>query len=75
MSKKLTIIGSGAWGTALASVLENNFDKTVIWSYLQDEAEDINAHKKNTVYLPGVDLYKVEAKTSLPEAVKGSTLL
>lgn len=68
--KKLTILGSGAWGTALASVLGRNFPQTVVWSYLAQEAQDINDHQMNSKYLDGVILHNVKATTSLEEAMK-----
>jgi glycerol-3-phosphate dehydrogenase (NAD(P)+) len=73
--KKLTILGSGAWGTALASVLGRNFPETVVWSYLAQEAQDINDHHMNSKYLGGVVLKNVKATTSIEEAMKDADIV
>jgi len=72
---QLTILGSGAWGTALASVLENQFDKTVIWSYIEQEADEINAKHASSRYLPHVVLKHVRAVTSLKNALTGADII
>jgi glycerol-3-phosphate dehydrogenase (NAD(P)+) len=73
--KKLTILGAGAWGSALAAVLGKNFDTTFIWSYLEDEANDINKNKVNSNYLPGVLLQNVTATTSIETALQDSEII
>ncbi len=57
--KNITIVGSGAWGTAIAQMLagQNRMDTRVI-IYARDPAvaTDINARHENTKYLPGCTL-------------------
>lgn len=44
--KKITIIGSGSWGVALAIHLAKLGHKIKIWSFSKEEADLINNEKK-----------------------------
>lgn len=50
------IIGGGAWGTALASLIAANGVDTLIWALEPETAAAINAEHENTVFLPGAKL-------------------
>ncbi len=39
---KITVIGSGGWGTALAVLLHKNGHQVTIWSFAQSEIDYIN---------------------------------
>ncbi len=72
---RATVVGSGAWGTALALVLEQRGHDVRIWSYEQDVAREINERQSNP-YLAGVRLpAKVRAETDLGRAVDGASLV
>ena len=36
---KITVLGSGGWGTALAILLLDNGNDVTLWSFLEKEAE------------------------------------
>jgi glycerol-3-phosphate dehydrogenase (NAD(P)+) len=62
------VVGSGAWGTALASVAAraNTGKKVRLWALENDVVEAINRSHENTPYLPGIELDKmIEATSSL----------
>ena len=42
MTARAAVIGAGSWGTALANLLADKGTETVVWSYEQDVADDIN---------------------------------
>ena len=73
--RKATVVGAGAWGTALATVLaENGYDVT-IWSYEAAVAASINAGRGNP-YLEGAPLpAAVRAETEIAAAVEGARLV
>ncbi len=73
---KVSVIGSGSWGTALAWLLCNNGHKVTLWSFLQEENEMFLEHHENTDKLPGVKLPdSVEYTTVLKLAVEGAKLM
>ena len=72
---RATVVGAGAWGTALAALLARNGHDVRIWSYEADVATAINAEHRNP-YLEGVALPDtVRAETSLCAAVEGAALV
>ncbi len=67
---KTAVIGSGAWGTALALVLLENGHDTVLWSYTREENAVLRNRRENPM-LPGVPLPEaLELSTDL-DCVKG----
>ena len=53
---KVTILGAGTWGCALAILLCNNGHTVTIWSALENEARSLNENRKNMTNLPGAQL-------------------
>lgn len=67
--EKVTVLGAGSWGTALAIVLAENGHDTLIWTHRADQAEEINAHRTNKKYLPETVLpSNLKATNDLTEA-------
>jgi len=52
---KITVLGSGAWGTALALLLHHNGHQVTLWSFLASETEHLRATHENPM-LQGVTL-------------------
>jgi glycerol-3-phosphate dehydrogenase (NAD(P)+) len=73
---KVSVIGSGSWGTALAWLLCNNGHHVTLWSFLKEENDMFLKHHENTDKLPGVILPdSVEYTTDLEKAVLGAGLM
>lgn len=53
--KRVAIIGSGSWGVALAIHLAKAGNEVRIWSFLQEEADDINQNRK-CKFLPDITI-------------------
>ncbi|MEK9172541.1 MAG: 2-dehydropantoate 2-reductase N-terminal domain-containing protein, partial [Nitrospirota bacterium] len=72
MSRALAVIGAGAWGTALASLLAGKGERVRLWAFEPEVAAGIAAVHENKLYLPGVALpAALEPTISLEEAVFG----
>src|SRR5579871_919229 len=55
MPTTFAVLGSGAWGTAIAIVLAQNPDHRVrLWSAHEVAAREISKSRENTRLLPGV---------------------
>jgi glycerol-3-phosphate dehydrogenase (NAD(P)+) len=50
---RCSVIGAGAWGTALADLLARNGHDVVLWAYEPDVAHAINTRHSNPRFLPG----------------------
>ncbi len=73
---KISVIGSGSWGTAIAWLLCNNGHDLTLWSYLEEENEMLCESHENKDKLPGVILPEtVKYTTSLEKAVNGADML
>ena len=53
---RVTVIGAGSWGTALAKLLGEKGHVVRMWSYEPSVADQINNGRENFDYLPGVKL-------------------
>ena len=52
---KVSVIGSGAWGTAIALLMRGNGYDVTVWSKFEDEAGNLRATRENPL-LPGVKI-------------------
>ena len=56
--KKISVIGAGSWGTAIANLLAEQNHQVRLWVYEKELAEIIRTTHENTTYLPGVTLHQ-----------------
>ena len=76
MSAQIAVLGAGAWGTAIAKVITENKKDVIIWSFEEAVRDDINNNRKNTRYLPGVNLPEtLKATTDIEQASDGKQFL
>ena len=67
--KKVSVIGAGSWGTAIAFVLAENGHDCLLWARRAEQSAEITNEHKNSAYLPAVTLPKnLKATSSLKEA-------
>jgi len=76
MHRKISILGAGSWGTALAAVLNKNGHDVTIWSILPEEIEMLKNNHENKSKLQGVVLSeKIHFTSDLEESIKGKDIL
>ena len=74
--EKITVIGAGAWGTALAQMLAAAGRETQIWAREADVVGAINKDHANPLYLADVPLHAdLHATDDLAEAAQAELLL
>lgn len=73
---KVTVIGAGSWGTALAMVLAQAGNDVKIWARELQIVDNINNTHTNGIYLPGIVLpASIRAHASLEEALYGAEIV
>lgn len=53
---KVAVIGAGSWGTTYAKVLADSGHQVALVARREELAEEINTHRRNSEYLPGITL-------------------
>lgn len=71
---RVTVIGSGSWGTTFGKVLADGGAQVTMWARREELAHEITSAKRNSQYLPGVNLPRsMSATSNLAEALDGAT--
>ncbi len=68
---RVAVIGSGTWGTAVASLLGGKGHEVSLWAHSPEVAERINAEHRNPKHLSDIELPHTSAISSLEDAVCG----
>lgn len=72
----ISVLGGGAWGTALAQVQARYGHRVGLWARNATVVDDINQNHTNSVNLPGYPLdARLVATTNLDEAARADILL
>lgn len=73
---KVTVIGAGSWGTALALKAVAAGNETVLYCRRPEAAQTMRKSRENKDYLPGVDLpLALEIESDLSKALAASRLV
>ena len=71
---KITVLGSGGWGTALALLLLDNGNDVTLWSFMEEESRVLREKRENPM-LKGVPLPEALHLTSSMDALGESELV
>jgi glycerol-3-phosphate dehydrogenase (NAD(P)+) len=72
----VSVLGGGAWGTALAQVAAAAGRKVLIWAREAEVVQSINSDAENALFLPGIKLNQaVRATADLQDAAKSQLIL
>jgi len=73
---KISVFGSGGWGTALAQLCASKDYKVIQWVREAEVAEEINSENKNSLFLPNIALSpNITATLDEEEALKGAEMV
>ncbi|WP_099467673.1 NAD(P)H-dependent glycerol-3-phosphate dehydrogenase [Konateibacter massiliensis] len=73
---KVSIIGAGSWGIALAVLLHKNGHDVTIWSVIEDEVKMLGEKREHKDKLPGVKIPEdILITSNLQEAATGKDML
>jgi glycerol-3-phosphate dehydrogenase (NAD(P)+) len=72
---RVSVIGAGAWGTALAKLLRENGLEVALWCREEDVERSIRERGENERFLPGIPLPAFEVTGDLDEAASGAEIV
>lgn len=76
MHEKISIIGAGSWGTALAIHLSGKFRQISLWVYEKELCDTLIQSKENPWFLPGHPLPEnIQPTSSLESAIRGQSII
>jgi glycerol-3-phosphate dehydrogenase (NAD(P)+) len=76
MFDRISIIGSGSWGSALAVALSDHGLPVTLWSHNPAVAEEINSRRTNASYLPRIEIPSaVRATPDLADTLSASLIV
>lgn len=68
----VTVIGAGAWGTALANLLCGNKHAVTLWAHEEQQVLDMRRTQCNQMFLPGIQLApEMSFESDITKAVSG----
>ena len=72
---KITVLGAGAYGCALAQILSENKNEVTIWTPFEEEVKTLT-EERQTPKLPNVTIYNdIQITTDLKKALENSKLI
>ena len=70
---RVTVIGAGSWGTTFGKILADGGADVTMWARRPELAQEIAQAKRNSDYLPGINLpMGMTATSHLSEALEGA---
>jgi len=71
----VAVIGSGSWGVSFAQHLAEMGHKVKVWSFKEEEKDDLNNNRKS-IYLPDLTIHEnVYCSNDFKEVVEGSEFI
>jgi glycerol-3-phosphate dehydrogenase (NAD(P)+) len=68
---RVAVLGAGSWGTTFAKVLADGGARVTIWARRSELAREIMQSRRNSDYLPGINLPRgISASARLPEVLE-----
>lgn len=72
---RISVLGAGSWGTALALLLHNNGHEVILWSALGEEIDVLREKRENVSKLPGVKIPEaIDITTDLERSLRDADM-
>ena len=71
---KVSVLGAGGWGLALAFVLHSNHNDVTVWSPFENEVNELSKNRTNEKLLKGVVLPEEIKITDNLSDIEGSAI-
>jgi glycerol-3-phosphate dehydrogenase (NAD(P)+) len=76
LKTKVSILGAGGWGTALAIVLNSNKHDVTLWEIDKEYAHTLDEYRENFYYLPKVKIpRKIKISNDINEAANNCNII
>ncbi len=73
MGPRVAVLGAGSWGTTFAKILADGGAEVVLWARRPELAREISESKRNSDYLPRINLPRsLQASSDLAAVLDGS---
>ncbi|HUG50205.1 MAG TPA: NAD(P)H-dependent glycerol-3-phosphate dehydrogenase [Terrimesophilobacter sp.] len=73
---RVAVLGAGSWGTTFAKILVDGGSDVALWARRPEVAREICQSKRNSGYLPGVNLPRnLWSSSSLPDVLEGAQIV
>lgn len=73
---RVAVLGAGSWGTTFAKVLADGGSDVAVWARRPELAREISESKRNSDYLPGINLPRnLWASSRLTDVLDGAELV
>jgi glycerol-3-phosphate dehydrogenase (NAD(P)+) len=75
-ARRVAVLGAGSWGTTFAKVLADGGSDVALWARRAELAREISQSKRNSDYLPGINLPRnLWSSPRIPEVLDGAELV
>lgn len=75
-ARRVAVLGAGSWGTTFSKVLADGGSDVAIWARRPELAREISQSKRNSDYLPGINLPRsLWSSTRLPEVLEDAEIV
>jgi len=72
-ARRVAVLGSGSWGTTFAKILADGGSDVALWARRPEVAKEISESKRNSDYLPGINLPRTLWSSHVIEEVLDGT--
>src|SRR5690606_34833597 len=75
-ARRVAVLGAGSWGTTFSKVLADGGSDVAIWARRTELAREISQAKRNSDYLPGINLPRtLWASPNVAEVLDGAEMV